>query len=428
VKEQIKLAARAMIGPTAAAVLRKKAVNIGTRLRRWSRGPGKGRGIPPVELRSFVDPKRHVFFGYHDVSPLDANDTVLLATRTPLRTSSPGPQDRLEIGYFRLTDPQPLFQRVGETLTWCWQQGCRLQWHPLNACGRSHAVIYNRPIGRRYGCCIQDIRTQEVVREFPIPVYALTPDGRTGFSLNFSRLGRLRPGYGYTLLPDETPGTKAPREDGVWAIEMAVGGGELVLSLAAIAEFEPLPGMQDAIHYVNHICANPDGTRICFFHVWIDRGKRFTRMLTCDLDGGRLFPLVNEGHVSHFAWRSASEILCWSTHADTGTHYHLYKDLSRERRIIGAGTLAEDGHPGFAPGGNRFVTDTYPDRYAERHLLVCDLGTEALTYLGSYFSPFRYTGESRCDLHPRWSPSGRSLVFDSAHTGWRGMHIVDWNG
>jgi Tol biopolymer transport system component len=31
----------------------------------------------------------------------------------------------------------------------------------------------------------------------------------------------------------------------------------------------------------------------------------------------------------------------------------------------------------------------------------------------------------RCDLHPRWSPDGRWLSVDSAHTGVRRSYLVD---
>jgi hypothetical protein len=46
--------------------------------------------------------------------------------------------------------------------------------------------------------------------------------------------------------------------------------------------------------------------------------------------------------------------------------------------------------------------------------------------LGHVHTPAAYTGEWRCDLHPRFSPDGRSVVVDSPHTGeGRQLHLID---
>ena len=42
--------------------------------------------------------------------------------------------------------------------------------------------------------------------------------------------------------------------------------------------------------------------------------------------------------------------------------------------------------------------------------------------LGRYPPDWRYEGELRCDLHPRWAPAGDSIVFDSAHAGGRAIY------
>ena len=46
--------------------------------------------------------------------------------------------------------------------------------------------------------------------------------------------------------------------------------------------------------------------------------------------------------------------------------------------------------------------------------------------LGAFRSPPEYTGEWRCDTHPRFSPDGRTVAIDSPHSGeGRQLHVID---
>ena len=382
--------------------------------------------VLPLVLRKYGTRDQHVFFGYYDISPVNFDDSIMLSIRTVVKDSSKQNGAPLDIGYYHINKLHNRFVSVSETMTWNWQQGCRLQWYPLNAHGKNSLIIYNCFVDNRYGCCIQNIMDGKKVKEYHMPIYAMSPDGRFGLSLNFSRMGRLRPGYGYTGLPDETAKQLVPKEDGIWRMEMESGKAELLFSIADIVQFEPLETMDGSEHYFNHICVNPDGTRFLFFHIWLQKDMRYTRLITCNPDGSDLYALINEGHVSHYTWKSVNEILCFSTHADTGMKYHLYKDRSEWKEVVGEGVLNEDGHPSLSPDRKYLLTDTYPDRYGDQKLLIYNLGSGALKEVGSFFRPFSYRGELRCDLHPRWSPSGQSIAFDSAHQGKRGIFLVSF--
>ena len=50
-------------------------------------------------------------------------------------------------------------------------------------------------------------------------------------------------------------------------------------------------------------------------------------------------------------------------------------------------------------------------------------------WLGHFHSPPEYTGEWRCDTHPRFSPDGRMVIIDSPHGGnGRQMYLIDIGG
>lgn len=374
--------------------------------------------------RIFSHNAHQVFFGYYDINPFSSDEKLLLAKHAPPENLPPVPESQLTVGYYDLNRDDSLFFEVGSTTTWCWQQGCRLRWYPASS---NRTILYNKLVDGGYGCVVQDIKSKEYIRSYKRPIYDVSKNGKWGLSLNFSRLHRLRPGYGYVNLPDETDGQLAPETDGIWRIDMETGEEKFLFSVSEIASFEPLESMENAEHYFNHILFNPAGTRFMFFHLWLNRGERFIRLITCDIDGSNRYALINEGHVSHYIWKSNDEILAYSTHADTGVNYHLYEDKTYNRRIIGEGVLIEDGHPSYSKDGSLLLLDTYPDKYREQCLMIYNPDSNALFRLGSYFVPFAFRGELRCDLHPRWSPSSNHICFDSVTNGKRSMYIIGLN-
>jgi hypothetical protein len=373
----------------------------------------------------FGDAKEEYLSGYYDICGSDEDDSMILSMQLPGEDKVTTAHGSASVGYFLMDQPKT-FHPVGNTSLWCWQLGSRLQWYPGEDKGKSRKIAYNKLVDGRYGCVIQDIKSRRMESQMKRPLYSVTVDGKYGLSLNFSRLGRLRPGYGYSNSPDHTIGELAPRDDGIWRIHIDTGEEVLLFSASDMVAFEPLEGMDKAEHYFNHISINPDGSRFLFLHVWLREGKRYTRLITCNMDGGEPYALVNEGHVSHYTWKNSEEILCFSTHADTGSRYHLYKDKTALREIIGDGLLNEDGHPSYSPDGRSILTDTLPDKYSERHLLLYDVDEQTLLDVGVFFSPYsRYRGETKCDLHPRWSHSGKYIIFESAHEGKRAVYALE---
>jgi hypothetical protein len=62
----------------------------------------------------------------------------------------------------------------------------------------------------------------------------------------------------------------------------------------------------------------------------------------------------------------------------------------------------------------------------EQILYLVHVPTNRFYLLGRFVSPSEYKGESRCDLHPRLSRDGRSVIIDSPHGGnGRQQYIVD---
>jgi hypothetical protein len=365
---------------------------------------------------------RQTFFGYYDKTPFSLDNSKILGLVAPLGNKSPRPEDELVVGYFDRAN-NDTFHQIGVTSTWCWQQSCRLQWLPEN---ENELIIYNTMVNGGYGSVVQNVNTKEIIRKYKAPIYDVDKSGSWAITLNFSRLHRLRPGYGYNNLPDLTESDPSPSTDGVWRLNLSTGKYELIINLEELRSIQPLETMEDATHYVNHLAFNPSGNRFMFFHLWVQNGKRFSRLFTSDIDGKSLHLLANDGMVSHYTWKNDLELLVYSYHKDSGKRYHLYEDMTDKRKVFGSDILNEDGHPTFNPKSNVLLTDTYPDKYAERKLLIYKPNGN-LNVLGQFFSPFHFQGEVRCDLHPRWDRDGQFICFDSAHEGHRCMYLMNVN-
>jgi hypothetical protein len=365
---------------------------------------------------------RHHFLGYYDKCPWDATGRYMLALEVAIRDRLPTDADVATVGLIDLADSDR-WQPLDETRAWCWQQGNMLQWLPS---APDRRILYNRRDGDRWVTVIRDIFTGES-RTLPLPIHAVSRDGRCALSLNYARLHAIRPCCGYPGLADPWEDDPHPAGDGIHWLDLASGEHRLIISLEQMAHFQPKPSMAGARHFLNHLLFNTDSTRFLCLQRWHRSGERHweTRMFTAKVDGSEMFCVADEGRVSHFDWRNPRQILATARHEPAGEGYYLYTDRTDERELIGPGVLTRDGHCSFSPDGRWVLTDTSPDSDQMRDLLLYHFASGRRVDIGRFFSPPGLTGRIRCDLHPRWSRDGRQVCIDSAHVGSRQMYVVD---
>jgi hypothetical protein len=360
------------------------------------------------------------FFGYYDVTPFSKDNNIILAMVGPHRNRPPAKNEEIAVGYFDRTG-DGCFQPVDKSSTWCWQMGCRLQWFPED---ENELVIYNKTVDGAYGSVVQNIKTKKILRSYKKPIYQIDRTGKWALFLNFSRLHRLRPGYGYRNIADSTEKELCPNDDGVSLMDLVNCEAKLIVSLKHLSQTDPVPSMEGAEHYINHLAFNPSGNRFMFFHLWVTKsGRRHNRLITCDRDGSNLYVLENEGLVSHYCWKSDTDLLATVYYENEGMRYVSYRDLSNEGTVMGQDLLFKDGHPSYSPDSSFLLTDTYPDKYREQHVLIYRFGGK-LVELARFFSPVSFRGEVRCDLHPRWDRTGQNVCVDSGHDGRRALYVI----
>ncbi|MFW6289833.1 MAG: hypothetical protein ACOC0R_02605 [Mariniphaga sp.] len=382
--------------------------------------------------------KQH-WFGYYDKWQVDPSGRYALGNQVELIFRSPQPSDLLRIGLIDLENNNQ-WKELGQSTAWSWQQGCMLQWIP----GSSSEVIWNDREGDDFVSRVHDIKSGRT-RTLPRPVYALSPDGSFGLAVDFARLQKMRPGYGYATSGKADNWDKAPGDDGIFRMDLKTGESRLIISLAQLASLDRESGsVAGNFHWCNHLLVSPSGNRFIFLNrsrdYLLDRETRktknwnsdyTTRAITCNTDGSDIYVLNDSGNFSHFIWKDDDTITAWaSTEDGNKAAFYEFYDRSKKYKKLDDEKMPENGHNTYVPNTNNewILNDTYPYRHPEHKqtLYLYHVPTRRKVILGEFFEPKVFKGEWRCDLHPRCDQQGNRVFFDSTHNdGRRQMYMID---
>lgn len=379
-------------------------------------------------VRVSPDDKTHeYFFGYYDKSPWDITDRYMLCMKANDTWSDVSPREKADILIIdtkKAEDDPERLKKVAETKAWNVQQSCMLQWLGPDF---SSKILYNDYRNGQYCSVILTLETMEE-KVIPAAVYSVSADGKFALTLDFSRLYELRPGYGYYNVPEKTKGVPLPDSTAIWKVNFETGEVTDLLKYTDFANFQPRPEMKEAgaVHKVNHIMLSPNGKRFMVLYRWFNGQRKYTRLVTCNVDGTDMYVLSDDDMVSHCFWKNNSAILAFENKKKTGPGYYLMKDKT-DKYMHCWPQFSNDGHPSYSPDGSLIVTDSYPDRARIASINVMD-GNEKKkenTTIAKVFAPFKYDNDTRCDLHPRWNHAGDKICFDSVFEGHRGLYVVN---
>ncbi len=371
----------------------------------------------------------HYFFGYYDRCPWNHDQTLHLVLKVAQATRLPVPGETAEVG---VVDRGGHYQGLAETRAWCHQQGSMTLWLPH----RPGCFIFNDyDVERRQLLArIYDLH-RGLVGAYDRPVYAMSPDGRWGVSLNFGRIPRR--GYSYaeaSLSRDEHPDYDA---EGLFLIDMHSGASRLLVSYRQMMALHPVPYELDDVYvWLNHAIFNCDSSRILwlFRHCHNPLAPAWkTHMFTVGVDGAELLcPLPHfywNGMISHQIWgRTPREVLIDARWRTTNADYVVFdeRQLPLRATLISKG-MGPFGHTIFSPDGTWLLADTYSDENSNQHLALVNPADGSLEEIGLFrhYQPQGYCGDARCDLHPRWSRDGRTITVDSIHNYERGIYMLE---
>ncbi len=372
-------------------------------------------------IKAITKLQKETFFGYYDKSPVNSSGSLMLSyiSSYPTTRKNQFKKVSIELGVFSLDDGEIILSLP--TRAYNWQQGARAHW--IN----DELFIYNDydEESNRYISRVFSVMHKKEIKAFQLPVQ---DSFKTDFflSLNYRRLQALRPDYGYSNVAQLTSAElKQTENDGIWLVNYATAEITLLYSLDDIIKCGNDIRFSEAYHKVNHIMISPSGEQFIFLHRYYVGKRKFDRLLLGDLTGNKLKILSDHEMVSHCFWADNDTILGYLRGPDSIDAYWLIDIYTGVFSKLPTSTLEKygDGHPNVYK--DWFVTDTYPDKARMQHLMLCNWKTGELRELGHFFHGFKYNGETRCDLHPRFSPDGKSIFFDSVYDGARRLYRMD---
>lgn len=369
-----------------------------------------------ILITKFSVKHHHIFFGYYDINPFNIDNTKILAIKSRSDTKK-----RAEIGFFSLNNPDEFFS-ISSTNSWCWQQGARLRWFDEN---NKKLISYNDFRDGKFINVIKNIENEDYERIISAPLYDISSDRKTGLSLNFSRLQRLRPGYGYSNIEDFTLENKCPDNDGIYQVNINTNKSKLIISYSnLIKEFPLIQKYKNTHHYFNHLSFNPSGNKFLFFHLMQHENGRNNRLFVFDLNSKKISLLEDDLTVSHYTWRDDNNILITAVDKKVNkTHYIIYSTEKNRKKVLNNKYLNKDGHPTFL-NDESIISDTYPDINNNQNLFYYNIEKDRYIKLGSFYRRYKYNGEKRCDLHPRISNDSKYISIDSTHLGLRSQFVL----
>jgi hypothetical protein len=375
---------------------------------------------------SNFDFKEDYFFGFHDVSPFSYDSTKVLSNKIIDRSLNLLYKSPIEIGYFNFnTSNLKDFIKIDSTFTWNYHKGCRLQWLDDNK------LIYNSLLNeRKLISKIYDINTG-VFSIINYPIDSTSNCGNFATSFSYERLENFMPGYGYQFKDESYIDDKFPNQTGLYLININTNSSQLLLSLYdLVTTSHNFNILKNYYHYITHTQFSFDGKYISFLHRWTsgDYRKRFTNLVIYDICNNKFFNLPTNHMVSHYVWNSDNQILAYCRINDNNCHSLFNIPNVYDYKIILPDFLNSDGHQHFINKKN-FITDTYPDKYRMSKLYQVNLINDQVKIIASLYSPKKFQTKNfknhiACDLHPRVSPCGKFVCFDSPRTDVRSIYIM----
>lgn len=359
-----------------------------------------------------IDYKFHeTFWGYYDKSPISSNGKYMLFHGTDYKTRF-NPSSKNSIELLLMDYKEKTIIKKWIIFAYNWQQGCKPQW-----IDGSKFIFnnYNDKEKRYYSLMVDADTLEETIIDFP----HYDSCSEYFLSLNFYRLSKFRPDYGYRNI-DKMKLDNI--NDGIYLYDYKQKKQNLLISIDSLINNFNKRTMDLSLHKVNHIMISPSKDKFMFMHRWIHGNIKEDRLYIYEIQSKKLSLVVDTGMVSHCFWYNDNIIIGYMRGNDGRDGYYKLDILtSKLERMPETIQRFGDGHPFILNG--KMLFDTYPDESRMKHLYIYDIENDFLKKIISAYEPLGYENQCRCDLHPRFINS-ELISIDSTHIGHRHLYLI----
>lgn len=372
-----------------------------------------------VDAKPITPGNENLFFGYYDLNSYDSSSDIHLCGKTDFIDRIPTADDTLQLGFVKNGE----FECFAQTTAWNFQQGALLQYMG----GSDDVVFYNIRENGIFKTVKHDLKNgKRIVAD--CAAGCISPNGRYGLGINFSRIFDFRPGYGYSGVEDRFAAENCPSCDGIFLMDFETGKSKQIISYEQIkAQFPSEFTLNDKI-LVNHITFNRTSDRFLFLlrnfpdkkrNVWV------TSMISSDLYGNMHMILENT-YVSHYSWKNSDIIVAFCAPYGKRGLFEI-TDIKNDICELKSPYKDDPAHRGdihclYSPNGNYILGDGYPDSDGYRPIFLYEPQSGRVDTLLKAKSLLDDNWEIRCDLHARFNRSGTKVSFDTVHTGKRQIY------
>lgn len=354
---------------------------------------------------------RSFFFGYHDKKPFNFNDKkIIVHSYKNTKVLKKQSKKKVSINLLNLQNNKLTY--IDDTKAWSWQIGACIQWYP-----NKNILYYNKNLKNKF-ITVQFDLERKIKKILNFSIYNISPDGQKFVIADFLNIGKYRKGYGFFSKFHKKNTHKDKLQ--IYCVKTK--------QKKTLYTFQKEKKKSVIGSYINHLTFSPDNTKIAYFRTILQNNNQrqiFFYYYCFNKKKNFIIDISKTNLISHYCWKNKDEIMFTMQLNKKKYSYKIFNINSKKMKSLSS-DLNKDGHPMFNPKfKDLFVSDTYPNLFGFQKLFIYSILKKKIIWKKYIYSPYKYRGIVRCDLHPRWSNDGKKILIDYVNSSNRNIGIFE---